>query len=376
MKKNTRLRIGFVLDDGLDKPDGVQQNILTLGSWLTLQGHDVYYIVGETFRTDLANVIILSKNIKVNFNGNSLTIPLLSSSKKITDTVNKKFDIIHVQVPYSPLMSARLINRLDEKTKVIGTFHILPTGKISYFGTKLLGIWLIRNLKKFDKHLAVSPPAKDFAQQTFNIKCEVLPNPVDLDKYRPSDIVKKNDDVVKLLFVGRLVSRKGCKYLLEAINKIVIENNTKNAFHLDICGDGLLRKNLEAYVAKNNLNNYVTFHGFVDEDKKILMMQRADISIFPSVSGESFGIVLLEAMAAGGIVLGGNNPGYSTILSKSTESLIDVKDIDKFSLKLANLISSRIDRQRIYRSQQELVKQYDVNVVGKNLLAIYKDCIS
>src|SRR4051812_47082988 len=91
-------KIGFVLDDGLDKPDGVQQYILTLGAWLSEQGHEVHYLVGQTNRTDIKNVHSLSKNIRVQFNGNRMSIPLPTSSRKLRSFLRAEhFDILHIQ---------------------------------------------------------------------------------------------------------------------------------------------------------------------------------------------------------------------------------------------------------------------------------------
>jgi phosphatidylinositol alpha-mannosyltransferase len=75
-KKMRKLKIGFVFDDSLDKPDGVQQYVLILGRWLATQGHDVHYLVGETKRTDLQNLYSLARNVNVKFNQNRMAIPL------------------------------------------------------------------------------------------------------------------------------------------------------------------------------------------------------------------------------------------------------------------------------------------------------------
>ncbi len=72
------MKIGLVLDDTLDTPDGVQQYVLQVGRWLSAEGHDVHYLVGKTTRTDIANVHSLSRNLKVKFNGNRMSMPATS----------------------------------------------------------------------------------------------------------------------------------------------------------------------------------------------------------------------------------------------------------------------------------------------------------
>lgn len=378
MTKSTNpLKIGFVLDDGLDNPDGVQQNILTLGKWLVDAGHEVKYLVGETHRNDLPGVIVLSRNLRVSFNGNRLSIPLFSSATKIKALIkNEKFDIVHVQVPYSPFMAARLLKRVGSATAIVGTFHILPTSAVSLWGTKLLGMLLFWNLKKFNRHLAVSEPASIFAKQSFGINCDILPNPVDIKKYKNNQKIDNGSDSVRIVFLGRLVPRKGCGYLLKAIKTMLDNYPPATKFQINICGDGPQSKQLMQYAADNNLLGYMSFHGFVSEQDKIKMLRQADIAVFPSLNGESFGIVLVEAMAAnGGIVIGGDNPGYRSVLGSLPESLIDPRLTDDFSKMLAQFIDSPDSRRYLLQKQQALVGQFDIDIIGPKLLKIYSDCI-
>ncbi|HTH72515.1 MAG TPA: glycosyltransferase family 4 protein, partial [Candidatus Pristimantibacillus sp.] len=105
-----RLKIGLVLDDSLDKVDGVQQYVLIVGRWLTAQGHDVHYLVGETKRTDLPGMHSLARNVKVRFNKNRMAIPLPANLRAIRALLKREqFDVLHVQVPYSPALAGRII---------------------------------------------------------------------------------------------------------------------------------------------------------------------------------------------------------------------------------------------------------------------------
>jgi Glycosyltransferase Family 4 len=121
------MKIGFVLDDTLDSTDGVQQYVLTLGKWLKDQGHDVHYLVGATKRRDIPDVHSLSRNMSVRFNGNQMSMPLPAKKFEITALLStEKFDVLHVQVPYSPLLAHRVIMAAPPQTAIIGTFHIAP----------------------------------------------------------------------------------------------------------------------------------------------------------------------------------------------------------------------------------------------------------
>ena len=157
------MRIGFVLDDTLDSSDGVQQYVLTLGKWLSKNGHEVHYLVGRTERQDIDNLHSLAKNIRVSFNKNRLSIPLNASKREIAVVLEKyHFDVLHVQVPYSPLFASKVIGLASSKTAVIGTFHILPFSKKEKLATKMLGYLVGKSKARFDQFIAVSKPAQAF----------------------------------------------------------------------------------------------------------------------------------------------------------------------------------------------------------------------
>ena len=108
------MKIGHVLDDRIDKPDGVQQVVRGLGEWMRAQGHEVHYIVGETKDTTVVpNIHVASRNWPVSFNGNKLSIPLPASQRRLRKLMNDlNLDVLHVHVPYSPFMGAKAIKEL------------------------------------------------------------------------------------------------------------------------------------------------------------------------------------------------------------------------------------------------------------------------
>ena len=145
---------------------------------------------------------------------------------------------------------------------------------------------------------------------------------------------------------------------------------------MHICGKGPLENQLKELVASKNLDEQVIFHGFVSTQEKIQRLQSADIAVFPSFSGESFGIVLIEAMAAGaGVVVGGRNPGYSYVLESTPELLIDVKDNTNFASLLHKCMTDESFFEVTHRIQQQIVQQFDVAVVGSKMLNEYESCI-
>jgi phosphatidylinositol alpha-mannosyltransferase len=364
-----KLTVGFVLDEGLDKPDGVQQYILGLGGWLQSRGHDVHYLVGESRRKDIANVHVMSKNVKVSFNGNKLTIPLASSKKKIKRVLaENKFDILHVQVPYSPLMGGRVISCAADDTAIVGTFHVLPYGRLTAAGSGLLGLITRFQNKYFDQFFAVSEPARAFARDKFRIQASLMPNFVDGAKYKKSK--KSPAGQARIIFVGRLVKRKGCRTLLEAINHVQKNRLAKTKISVDICGGGPQKGGLKKYCQKNRLAN-IKFHGFVSEAAKRKLLSESDIAVYPSMGGESFGIVLLEAMASGCVVIAGDNPGYRSVLSSAPESLVRPNSTESFAELLAKTIDDTVFRRGLLSAQQKLAKGFSLNRVAERILLEY-----
>jgi len=374
---NAKLKIGLVLDDSLDSPDGVQQYVLAVGMWLSSQGHDVHYLVGETRRTDIPQVHSLSRNLKVRFNGNHMSMPLPARQRRLRQLLqNEQFDILHIQMPYSPFLAGRIIKATPTKTAIVGTFHVAPYSRLAVLGNHILFPLVKRTLRRFDEVVSVSPIAQQFAQRVFHIKTAVVPNTVDLTAYRAAKPFEQFADTTTIVFLGRLMERKGCLYLLQAIDYIQKQALASQPYRVVVCGKGPLQASLEAYTKEHNLQQLVQFTGFVSEADKPRYLASSDVAIFPSTAGESFGIVLVEAMAASrGVVLAGDNPGYAGVLRPFADALIDPHDTKQFAIQLVTWLEKVQDRHLRSQKQKITAEQYDVNQVGRRLLNHYRTAL-
>lgn len=371
------LKIGFVLDDSLDTPDGVQQYILALGSWLTRQGHEVHYLVGETTRTDLPHIHSLSRNVKVTFNGNRMSTPLPTSKHKLRAFLaREQFDVLHIQMPYSPFLAHRIILAAPKRTVIVGTFHIMPNSGTEFIANRLLGIVLRRSLKRFNACFAVSDAAQKFMLQTFKTKSTVLPNVVDRNRFASAKPRTEFDGKkLTIMYLGRLVPRKGCQTLLEAA-RILKQKNNLPPFRIVICGKGPLGAALEQFAQEELLEDLVSFAGFIAEEDKASYVASADIMTFPSLSGESFGIVLLEAMASERpVVLAADNSGYHSVLGSNPELLFPPGDQYELAKKLSEFLRNADARSKELAWQKRYVKQFDVTVVGAQLIGTYQQLL-
>ncbi len=368
------MKIGLVLDDTLDKPDGVQQYILTVGRWLTSRGHDVHYLVTDTVRTDIPQVHNLGGFVSTSFNGNRVRTPRPASRRRIRALLDElRLDVLHVQMPYSPLMAGRVIAAAGPHVAVVGTFHILPATQAHVLANRLLRMALWATIARFDRVMAVSEPAAKFARSAYGLDAVVVPNAVDTARFvaaartnpRPSGAP------LQVVFLGRLVPRKGILELLRAYAALPPEVAARA--ELVVGGSGPL----EARARRLATGHAVRFAGFVPETDKAAFLAAADIAVFPSTGGESFGIILVEAMAAGaGAVLGGDNPGYASVLGEGSESLFDPNDTPALTRRLVKYITSEQERASLHAAQQILMKNFDVEIVGRQILSVYEHAVT
>lgn len=394
----TALRVGLVIDDSLDRPDGVQQHVLTLGAWLTGQGHEVHYLSSTTVRTDLANMHSLARNLRLKFNGNRLGIPLPAPAGPITALLSAvDFDVLHVNMPYSPLLAGRVIARAQPGTRVVGTFHILPWTRLTRWGTRLLGLVQRRQLRRFARVVAVSAPAAVFAAGALGVTPVVIGNPVDVARFtqaRDAELVRmaegarvaagevgvgssargrgeRTEVPVRIVFLGRLVERKGAGELLRAV--AALRSLTQTSVHVVLGGTGPLREELEAFVAAHGLGDQVEFIGYVTEDDKAALLAGADVVALPSTGGESFGISVVEALAASrGVVLAGDNPGYRTVMEGLEDQLVDATNTPAFAAALARYVDDAAARTAASARQVVHAGRFDVNVIGAQVLEVYR----
>ncbi|MBP9852971.1 MAG: phosphatidyl-myo-inositol alpha-mannosyltransferase [Patescibacteria group bacterium] len=374
------LRIGFVLDGGLDSPDGVQQNVLAFGEWLRSKGHQVYFLVGGEPKLRVEGAYAMARNISVKFNGNKLTIPLPANKKHIARTLAElRLNILHVQTPYSPLMAGRIIKAAHHETACVGTFHILAYSKLVVWANVGLALLNLPTRRFFRLHLAVSEPAALFAKKTYGYSCQIMPNPFAMRRFESELLASASQtrSEVSIVFLGRLVPRKGALELLRAITYLRDDLGVSSGFRVRIGGKGEQAEALQRYVKKHRLESVVTFVGFIPEEDKAQFLASADIAVFPSTSGESFGISLLEAMAASrGVVLGGDNPGYRSVMAPKFETqLIDPKDPKKFAQHLFTWIRDAPARHNAAVSQGSYVKRFDIETLGPALLECYAQAL-
>lgn len=373
------LTIGFVFDDTLDALDGVQQHIITIGTELVRRGHDVHYLVGETHHSPVPQTVSLARNVMVSFNGNRMRIPLPVRKREIRAALaHNNYDILHIQAPYSPLFGGRVLECAPQSTGVVATYHIAPIDRRARYGGRALGLVNAHSHRRVDEVIAVSQVAAQYAQFTAHTHGTIIANPVNVEKFATAAHRATRDAAhPHIVFLGRLVPRKGAQLLLDALD----HGERHGMFpmpglHVTIAGEGPLMDDCVQRAAR--LRTPVQFVGTVDEGKADLLAS-ADVAVFPAIGGETFGIVLPEAIASGaGVTLAGDNPGYRWTMRGDEDALFSVGPDH------ARVLAERIERaltdapwaRRLHAREEALLDRYNVQAVTDEVEQVYARAIA
>ena len=373
------LTIGFVFDDTLDALDGVQQHIITIGTELARRGHDVHYLVGETHHSPVPQTVSLARNVMVSFNGNRMRIPLPVRKREIRAALaHNNYDILHIQAPYSPLFGGRVLECAPQSTGVVATYHIAPIDRRARYGGRALGLVNAHSHRRVDEVIAVSQVAAQYAQFTSHTHGTIIANPVDVGKFAAAARSATRDAAhPHIVFLGRLVPRKGAQLLLDALDYGERHGMfPMPGLHVTIAGDGPLMDDCVQRAAR--LRTPVQVVGTVDEGKADLLAS-ADVAVFPAIGGETFGIVLPEAIASGaGVTLAGDNPGYRWTMRGDEDALFSVGPDH------ARVLAERIERaltdapwaRRLHAREEALLDRYNVQAVTDEVEQVYARAIA
>ena len=224
--------------------------------------------------------------------------------------------------------------------------------------------------------LAVSAPAQVFAAKHYGFRSAIVAIPFSHDMFsvaRRGKLAPRRQK--RIVFLGRLVARKGAAELLQAVEFMVANALTDVSFRVVIAGSGSGATELQKFVQEHGLTDTVSFSGFVEEVDKPALLASADILAFPSTGGESFGISLLEGMAASrGVVLAGDNPGYRSVAADERQ-LVNPRDTPAFAQALAYWLSHDAERLELARLQHTHVAQYDIDLIGSKIVAVYNHAL-
>ncbi|HEB37077.1 MAG TPA: glycosyltransferase family 1 protein [Thermoplasmatales archaeon] len=302
------------------------------------------------------------------------------SSKEMREIIkNGDFDVVHAHHAFARMPLSALSIARD-----LGIRSILTTHTVSFmpdyeylWKTISYGYPVYRlMLSNADEIIAVSAAAKRFISHFTDVPARVIPNGVDTYKFRNMDKRKARKimgfgDEPFFLYVGRLVSKKGLFTLLLAFKDVLKEIPEAK---LRIAGKGKLKPVLSSFAKTLGIDENVEFLGYVPDKVLNPLFSSADIFVLPSSFGESFGIVILEAMASGTPVIGTRVGGIEEILGEGNGILVPPSDPYALADAMLTLIDDENLQEKIVkRALQKVKEEYDWKVVAKRVIDAYKD---
>ena len=390
------MKIGLISFHSFYKPGGVKRHVLGLHKEFKKRGIYSKIIVPrrESSENYGKDVILLGTSFPVTVDGTQADFDINFNPLAIDQVLSKeKFDILHFHNFIPPSALQILISHFASNTLNILTIH--ANVEKNKFLRKSGFLHLCKKIIqwKIDGIIGVAPLTLRDSEDFKGPKI-VIPNGIDLEEFNPKvpKLKKFLDSKINILFVGRIEERKGLIYLLKAF-KILAKKfspplNFSGGLRLIIVGEGELKKDCENYVKENNLKE-VYFEGAKMGQELVSYYNSCDIFCSPAIFGESFGLILLEAMACQKPVVAFANQGYEQFLKglrpahhppafggplKGERFLAKPKDFKELAQKLEILIKNPKLREEMGEWGEIEAKNYAWPKIAARILDFYKIC--
>jgi len=367
------MKIALVSPYDFCYPGGVANHISALEHQFTRMGHEVRVIapVSKAVSVFGDRFIPIGRPRAIPGSGSivrvTISLRLASTIKAVLD--KEKFDVVHLHEPFMPMLCSAVLR--FSNTVNIGTFHACD-GKPGYdFGKPITTIMINRRCRNLDGKIAVSEPALRYASKYVNGQFTIIPNGVDLEHFSPdvAPIEEFCDGKQNILFLGRLEFRKGLNYLLKAYLEMKPEIPNSR---LIVVGPGTrLRKRYEKWVRRNGLKD-VVFVGYASYAELPRYYKTAHVYCSPATSRESFGIVLLEAMAVGTPIVATNIAGYANVVTHGDDGLLVApKDSRALAKTIVTLLSNETLQQQMRARGRLKAEEYNWERIAQRVLDYY-----
>jgi len=276
-----------------------------------------------------------------------------------------KFDVVHIHEPATP--SLALLTLIASDAPVVATFH---TSQVRSRAMSASAAILRPAMEKISARIAVSEYARDTLVQHIGGEPVIIPNGLYVDRYAGAEPrTEWRGSGGTLAFVGRLDEpRKGFPVILRAFPRIVEQCP---GVRLLVIGGGDIDRARERVPV--GLRDQVTFLGRADDEEKAAALRSADVYVAPNTGGESFGIVLVEAMAAGATVLASNIPAFRRVLGGGEFGVLFANgDATQLASEAVSLIQDGARREELHRAASTAVRRYDWSAVARRIVQVYE----
>lgn len=367
------MRIGIVCPYSFDVPGGVQFHVRDLAEHLIAEGHEVSVLAPADSDTELPDYVVSAgRATPVRYNG---SVARLNFGPVTAAKVNRwleqgKFDVLHLHEPVTPSVSVLAL--FAAEGPIVATFHT----SMLRSRTMQTAYPLVRpSLEKIAGRIAVSEDARRTVTTHVGGDAVVIPNGVYVDRFARASRRPEWEGTPErptIAFLGRMEEpRKGLPVLAAALPLVL---RTVPGLRVLVAGPGdpddvRAAMSPEAAAA-------CEFLGAVTDGDKAALLSSVDIYVAPNTGGESFGIILIEAMAAGACVLASDLPAFSRVLDGGAAGdLFANEDPRDLAKHLVDLLAEPERRQRLARSGADWCRQFDWSVVAEKILAVYETVI-
>ena len=358
------MRIALVSPYAWDAPGGVQVHVRQLGEYLRGAGHEVATLAPALGRVSDPVVTIVGRALRIPYQGTVAPICFSPGSFARVGRALRSFcpDVVHVHEPLSP--STSMFATLRTKAPVVATFHAFAerSALLDVAVPILRPIW-----RRLAARIAVSETAAGFVHSRFGGAIEVIPNALNLQPFTSATMVPRADGR-RMLWVGRLDRQKGFPVAVGAFRTLAAEFPDLRFL---VIGDGRDRGAVEGL--PGDVRSRVTMLGTVPHDELPGHLAGGDVVVAPALGQESFGYVLVEAMAAGVPVVAARIPGYDEVVRDGTDGLlVHPGDADSLADAVRRILCEPELAGDLRTAGRERAGEFGWDRIGPRLEAVYQ----
>ncbi len=373
------MRVGIITQSYYPIAGGVTEHVYYQARHLQEMGHQPTIITSRFLRTNNYNhdgdldVVRIGWNvpIPVPFNGsfNCANVGFQIGRRLQQICRKKKFDLVHIHSPLDPILPLMAVHHIE--LPKVGTFHSYSNSALFFdFGRKPIN----EMAQRLAGRIAVSEAAKEFHCGYFPGDYSIIPNGVDTGRFSENvkPLERFDDDFFNILFVGRMAPRKGLKNLLRALPPVLAKYPKTR---LIIVGDGILRGYYRLFYP-SWISDRVFFEGYIPRNQLARYYASADLYCSPATGGESFGVVLLEAMASGLPIVASAIRGYSEVVTNEQEALlVPPGDPLVISHAIIRLMEDKKLRDKLSYNGLVKAKGYSWKIIVRRLVDFYGEVL-
>lgn len=361
------MRIALVSPYAWDSPGGVQVHVAQLAAHLRRRGHRAMVLSPGWRAGRGSDLVVVGRPVRLRFNGSVAPIcPDPRSISRIRRALSSfRPDVVHVHEPFSP--SAGMFATLAAPVPVVGTFHAYAERSLALaaFAPALRPVW-----NRLAVRLAVSRAAAEFAGRHFRGPVRVVPNGLDVARFQGASPAALPEGR-RLLFVGRLEPRKGFRHAAQAF---VLLSERHPDLVLVVAGDGPEREVVGTL--PRAVRDRVVMLGMVEQSALPHYHAAAEVFLAPNTGGESFGVVLVEAMAAGLPVVASDIAGYREVVRHEEEGLLVTPgDPKALAEAVARLLGDPGLAARLGAAGRRRAARFNWSVVAEEIEDAYREAL-